>query len=203
MSKSSILNIDFINIETFLKYRVFSLFKVPSAIIILFYKRILFIMPKITLIAAYAARRCIGINNTMPWHLPEDFSFFKSYTTGKPVIMGRKTWESLPRKPLPGRQNIVITRQAYQAEGAQTAASLEDALALCQGVEEVIIMGGAQIYAQALPIATDLRLTEVGLDVDGDAFFPEFSTETWQEASRENHVSAKGIEYAFVHYVKA
>lgn len=203
MSKSSILNIDFINIETFLKYRVFSLLKVPSAIIILFYKRILFIMPKITLIAAYAARRCIGINNTMPWHLPEDFAFFKSYTTGKPVIMGRKTWESLPRKPLPGRQNIVITRQAYQAEGAQTAASLEDALALCQGVEEVIIMGGAQIYAQALPIATDLRLTEVGLDVDGDAFFPEFSTETWQEASRENHVSAKGIEYAFVHYVKA
>ena len=203
MSKSSILNIDFINIETFLKYRVFSLLKVPSAIIILFYKRILFIMPKITLIAAYAARRCIGINNTMPWHLPEDFAFFKSYTTGKPVIMGRKTWESLPRKPLPGRQNIVITRQDYQAEGAQTAASLEDALALCQGVEEVIIMGGAQIYAQALPIATDLRLTEVGLDVDGDAFFPEFSTETWQEASRENHVSAKGIEYAFVHYVKA
>ena len=86
-------------------------------------------MPKITLIAAYAARRCIGINNTMPWHLPEDFAFFKSYTTGKPVIMGRKTWESLPRKPLPGRQNIVITRQDYQAEGAQTAASLEDALA--------------------------------------------------------------------------
>ena len=74
--------------------------------------------------------------------------------------MGRKTWESLPRKPLPGRQNIVITRQDYQAEGAQTAASLEDALALCQGAEEVIIMGGAQIYAQALPIATDLRLTE-------------------------------------------
>lgn len=203
MSKLSILNIDFINIETFLEYRVFSSSSLPSAIIILFYKRILFIMPKITLIAAYAARRCIGINNTMPWHLPEDFAFFKSYTTGKPVIMGRKTWESLPRKPLPGRQNIVITRQDYQAEGAQTAASLEDALALCQGVEEVIIMGGAQIYAQALPIATDLRLTEVGLDVDGDAFFPEFSTETWQEASRENHVSAKGIEYAFVHYVKA
>jgi len=137
-------------------------------------------MPKITLIAAYAARRCIGINNTMPWHLPEDFAFFKSYTTGKPVIMGRKTWESLPRKPLPGRQNIVITRQDYQAEGAQTAASLKDALALCQGVEEVIIMGGAQIYAQALPIATDLRLTEVGLDVDGDAFFPEFSAEQWR-----------------------
>ena len=202
MSKLSILNIDFINIETFFKTTDIPLIQYPFR-----YNHFIlqtdFIMPKITLIAAYAARRCIGINNTMPWHLPEDFAFFKSYTTGKPVIMGRKTWESLPRKPLPGRQNIVITRQDYQAEGAQTAASLEDALALCQGVEEIIIMGGAQIYAQALPIATDLRLTEVGLDVDGDAFFPEFSTETWQEASRENHVSAKGIEYAFVHYVKA
>lgn len=202
MSKLSILNIDFINIETFFKTTDIPLIQYPFR-----YNHFIlqtdFIMPKITLIAAYAARRCIGINNTMPWHLPEDFAFFKSYTTGKPVIMGRKTWESLPRKPLPGRQNIVITHQDYQAEGAQTAASLEDALALCQGVEEVIIMGGAQIYAQALPIATDLRLTEVGLDVDGDAFFPEFSTETWQEASRENHVSAKGIEYAFVHYVKA
>ena len=161
-------------------------------------------MPKITLIAAYAARRCIGINNTMPWHLPDGFCLFKSYTTGKPVIMGRKTWESLPRKPLPGRQNIVITRQDYQAEGAQTAASLEDALALCQGAEEVIIMGGAQIYAQALPIATDLRLTEVGLDVDGDAFFSlSFPQKHGKKPSRENHVSAKGIEYAFVHYVKA
>ena len=202
MSKLSILNIDFINIETFFKTTDIPLIQYPFR-----YNHFIlqtdFIMPKITLIAAYATRRCIGINNTMPWHLPEDFAFFKSYTTGKPVIMGRKTWESLPRKPLPGRQNIVITRQDYQAEGAQTAASLEDALALCQGVEEVIIMGGAQIYEQALPIATDLRLTEVGLDVDGDAFFPEFSTETWQEASRENHVSAKGIEYAFVHYVKA
>ena len=161
-------------------------------------------MPKITLIAAYAARRCIGIKNTMPWHLPEDFAFFKSYNHRQtPSLWAAKHGNRCPRKPLPGRQNIVITRQDYQAEGAQTAASLEDALALCQGVEEVIIMGGAQIYAQALPIATDLRLTEVGLDVDGDAFFPEFSTKTWQEASRENHVSAKGIEYAFVHYVKA
>ena len=159
-------------------------------------------MPKITLIAAYAARRCIGINNTMPWHLPEDFAFFKSYTTGKPVIMGRKTWESLPRKPLPGRQNIVITRQDYQAEGAQTAASLEDALALCQGAEEVIIMGGAQIYAQALPLASDLRITEVALDVQGDAFFPEFSPSEWHEAARETHTSANGTGYAFVHYTR-
>ncbi|MCP1660998.1 dihydrofolate reductase [Neisseria perflava] len=158
-------------------------------------------MQKITLIAACAANRCIGHNNTMPWHLPEDFAFFKAYTLGKPVVMGRKTWESLPKKPLPGRQNIVISRQTgYQAEGADVVADLPAALALCSNAEEIIIMGGAQIYAQALPLATDLRLTEVGLTVDGDAFFPEFSAAQWQETAREAHVSAKGIAYAFVHY---
>ena len=160
-------------------------------------------MPKITLIAAYAARRCIGINNTMPWHLPEDFAFPSNPT--------------LPANPSLWAANMGIAAAQTAARPSKyrhhpprlsgrrcaNGGLLEDALALCQGVEEVIIMGGAQIYAQALPIATDLRLTEVGLDVDGDAFFPEFSTETWQEASRENHVSAKGIEYAFVHYVKA
>lgn len=160
------------------------------------------IMPQITLIAAHAANRCIGINNQMPWHLPEDFAFFKQYTLGKPVIMGRKTWESLPKKPLPGRRNIIISRQAgYAAEGAETAASLETALAMCADAPEIIIMGGEQIYRLALPHATDLRLTEVGLEVDGDAFFPEFSAEEWAEQSRESHVSDKGIDYAFVHYV--
>ena len=89
-------------------------------------------MPKITLIAAYAHHYCIGIDNRMPWHLPEDFQFFRSYTTGKPVVMGRKTWESLPRKPLPGRRNIVISRQAdYQADGAEVVADLNTALSLC------------------------------------------------------------------------
>ena len=160
-------------------------------------------MQKITLIAAYAAHRCIGINNTMPWHLPEDFAFFKTYTTGKPVVMGRKTWESLPKKPVPGRRNIVITRQSdYLAEGAETVSELEEALALCADAEEIIIMGGAQIYAQALPYATDLRLTEVSLDVSGDAFFPEFSSDEWKEQLRETHISEKGIGYAFVHYVR-
>ncbi|ASK27294.1 dihydrofolate reductase [Neisseria chenwenguii] len=158
-------------------------------------------MPKITLIAACTADRCIGINNTMPWHLPEDFAFFKAYTLDKPVIMGRKTWESLPKKPLPGRLNIVISRQPdYPAEGAQTAQTLDAALALCGGAEEIIIMGGAEIYAQALPQATDLRITEVDLQVAGDAFFPEFSKQDWQEISREAHVSAKGTGFAFVHY---
>ena len=99
-------------------------------------------MQKITLIAACAPDRCIGINNTMPWHLPEDFAFFKAYTLNKPVVMGRKTWESLPRKPLPGRRNIVISRQAgYTAEGAETVGSLEEALALCAAVEEITMLG--------------------------------------------------------------
>ena len=160
-------------------------------------------MQKITLIAACAPDRCIGINNTMPWHLPEDFAFFKSYTLDKPVVMGRKTWESLPRKPLPGRRNIVISRQAdYPAEGAETVGSLEEALALCAAAEEVIIMGGAQIYAQALPLASDLRITEVALSVEGDAFFPEFSPSEWREAARETHTSANGTSYAFVHYTR-
>ncbi|MFC5919176.1 dihydrofolate reductase [Neisseria weixii] len=159
-------------------------------------------MQKITLVAAYAEARCIGINNTMPWYLPEDFAFFKHYTSGKPVVMGRKTWESLPRKPLPGRRNIVISRQAgYVAEGAEVVANLDGALALCTDAPEIIIMGGAQIYAQALPLGTDLRLTEVAVQVaGGDAFFPEFSTDEWQETARESHTSAKGIAYAFVHY---
>ncbi|KLT72067.1 hypothetical protein PL75_10295 [Neisseria arctica] len=158
-------------------------------------------MPKITLIAAYAAHRCIGINNSMPWHLPEDFAFFKQYTLGKPVVMGRKTWESLPKKPLPGRRNIVISRQAgYIAEEAEIAASLREAFEKCLHAEEIIVMGGEQIYRQSLPFATDLRITEVDLDVQGDAFFPEISRKEWEEVSREVYQSSKNIRYAFVHY---
>lgn len=158
-------------------------------------------MQKITLIAAYAEQRVIGIDNTMPWHLKEDFAFFKAYTLGKPVVMGRKTWESLPKKPLPGRRNIVVSRQSdYLAEGAETAADLPQALAMCADEAEIIIMGGAQIYAQALPLATDLRITEVALSVEGDAFFPAFSDADWLEAARESHTTADGTRYAFVHY---
>ncbi|MBF0803085.1 MULTISPECIES: dihydrofolate reductase [Neisseria] len=161
-------------------------------------------MQKITLIAACAENGCIGIDNTMPWHLPEDFAFFRSYTTGKPVVMGRKTWESLPKKPLPGRRNIVITRRAdYQAEGAQTMPGLQTALSACAADAEIIIMGGAQIYTEAMPAATDLRITEVGLKVAGDAFFPKISSSRWQEKSRETHTAANGINYAFVHYVRS
>ena len=161
-------------------------------------------MPKITLIAAYAHHYCIGIDNRMPWHLPEDFQFFRSYTTGKPVVMGRKTWESLPRKPLPGRRNIVISRQAdYQADGAEVVADLNTALSLCAEAPEIIIMGGAQIYQQAIPLATDLRMTEIDLEVaGGDAFFPAIDPALWHEVSREKHTAANGLRFDFVHYCR-
>ena len=119
-------------------------------------------MQKITLVAAVGSNGCIGVGNDMPWHIPEDFAFFKAYTSNKPVVMGRKTWESLPKKPLPNRRNIVVSRQAdYVATGAEIVPDLAAALALCNTVEEIILMGGAQIYNQALSLATDLRLTEV------------------------------------------
>ena len=103
-------------------------------------------MPTITLIAAVASNRCIGSGNAMPWHIAEDFAFFKRYTLGKPVVMGRKTWDSLPKKPLPGRRNIVITRQPrWQAEGAERADSLDAALSVLAEVPEIIIMGGARV----------------------------------------------------------
>ena len=140
---------------------------------------------QITLVVATAKNGCIGINNGMPWHIPEDFAFFKAYTSGKPVVMGRKTWESLPKKPLPNRRNIVITRQAdYVAEGAKVVGDLQAAFALCADAPEVIVMGGAQIYAEALPLATDLRITEVGLTVDGDAYFPSVDAHAWKELAR-------------------
>ncbi len=158
-------------------------------------------MQKITLIAAMAENRVIGANNDIPWHIPEDFAFFKQYTSGKPVIMGRKTWDSLPRKPLPQRQNIVITRQTdWQADGATVCTDLAAALALCGDAAEVMIIGGAQIYAQAMAMATDLRLTEIKLTVAGDTHFPEFSPHEWHEQSREQHISQKGMTFDLVHY---
>ena len=158
-------------------------------------------MQRITLIAAADINGCIGGNNTMLWHIPEDFAFFKQYTLGKPVIMGRKTWQSLPKRPLPERRNLVLSRQTdWTDAGAEVFADLNTALAACADAPEVMIIGGAQLYAQALPLATDLRLTEVRLNVTGDAFFPEFSRQQWQEVSRESHVSARGIGFDFVHW---
>ena len=158
-------------------------------------------MQKITLVAAVGSNGCIGVGNDMPWHIPEDFAFFKAYTSNKPVVMGRKTWESLPKKPLPNRRNIVVSRQAdYVATGAEIVPDLAAALALCNTVEEIIIMGGAQIYNQALSLATDLRLTEVDLAPEGDAFFPSYTTAEWLEQSRNHNVSSNGVAFALVHY---
>ena len=160
-------------------------------------------MQKITLVAAVAQNRVIGRDNQMIWHIPEDFAFFKCFTSGKPVLMGRKTWDSLPRKPLPNRRNIVVSRQAgWQAEGAEVFADVQAALSACADAPEIIVMGGEQIYAQTLALATDLRLTEVALRPEGDAFFPEFSPSEWREAARETHTSANGTGYAFVHYTR-
>lgn len=115
--------------------------------------------------------------------------------------MGRKTWDSLPRKPLPNRRNIIITRQTdFAAEGAEVFTDIQAALNACANETEVMIMGGEQIYRQTLPFATDLRLTEVQLQPEGDAFFPEFLREEWREITRESHVSAKEMAFDFVHY---
>ncbi len=157
---------------------------------------------RLHLIYARAANGVIGANNTLPWHLPEDLSHFKRHTLGCPVIMGRKTWDSLPPKfrPLPGRLNLVVTRQPnWQDQGAQAAASLQDALARCGDAPDAWVIGGAQIYAQALPLAHSVVVTEIDLQVQGDAFAPQLDNE-WRETQRASHVSANGLAYSFVNY---
>lgn len=159
---------------------------------------------KLHLIFARAANGAIGKDGTMPWHLPEDLAHFKRTTLGCPVIMGRKTWESLPPRfrPLPGRTNVVITRQRHwQAEGAAVAHSLPEAIALCGAVADAWIIGGADIYAQALPLASTAVVTEIDANFDGDAFAPQFGPD-WQETARERHVSTTGLNFSFVHYRK-
>lgn len=157
--------------------------------------------PIIRLVVAYAANRCIGKNNALPWHLPSDLAHFKKHTLGHPIIMGRKTWESIGR-PLPGRANYVISRNPdYPAAGATTCTSLEQALQQCAQEPVVCIIGGAQIYAQALPLAHELYATEVHADVAGDSFFPPL-TEQWQEQERYPQPAENGYEYDFVFYRK-
>jgi dihydrofolate reductase len=147
---------------------------------------------KLALIVAMAKNHVIGINNNLPWHLSEDLKYFKRVTMGKPIIMGRKTFESIG-KPLPGRTNIVVTRNAnYQVEGVKVVHSLKAAMELCEsiavidGCEEAMVIGGAELYQQALPLADYLYLTEVHAEVEGDAFFREFDRSDWQEIAREN-----------------
>lgn len=158
--------------------------------------------PRISLIAALARNGVIGIENRLPWRLPEDLAHFKALTLGHPVIMGRKTFESLGR-PLPGRTNVVITRNPnYAPIGCLVADSIPSALALCADAAEVFFIGGAELYAQALPLAERLYLTEVGIDAEGDACFPDFDRGVFSEISRESHRGEKGdaLDFDFVVY---
>ena len=156
---------------------------------------------QISIIVAMASNRAIGINNQLPWHLPADLKHFKSVTMSKPIIMGRKTYESIGR-PLPGRTNIVITRNPdWSAEGVEVAGSVDDAIACAGDVPEVMIIGGAEIYKLTLAHADRLYVTEVDLQVEGDAFFPEINSEDWQETERGAFPAIDGKPaYAFVTY---
>jgi len=157
--------------------------------------------PRISLIAAMAGNRVIGVGNALPWRLPADLRRFKRLTLGHHILMGRKTWESLPGK-LPGRTHVVVTRTpGYQAEGALVRHSLEEAMAACAGDEEIFFIGGADLYRQALPLADRLYLTEIRRDFAGDAWFPEFDRAVWRETERR-HEATDGLEYDFAIYDK-
>ena len=160
---------------------------------------------EIALIYARAANGVIGKDNQLPWHLPEDMAHFKQLTQGAPVIMGRKTWDSLPARfrPLPGRTNIVVTRQPdWNQNGAQRAPSLREALQFCEQSATVWVIGGAQIYAEALPLADRLEVTEIDQPFDGDAYAPTLGPE-WAESARSRHVGSNGLPFSFVTYVRA
>ena len=157
---------------------------------------------KLHLIYARARNGVIGKDNQMPWHLPEDLAHFKRVTLGQPVIMGRKTWDSLPARfrPLPGRLNIVVTRQSdWQADGALRAGAIEEAMHLCGDTPNAWIMGGAEIYRQAEPLASTAVVTEIDADFEGDAFAPVLGPD-WREVQREAHTAANGMGFAFVTY---
>jgi len=162
--------------------------------------------PAVHLIFARARNGVIGKGGQMPWHLPEDLAHFKRQTQGAPVLMGRKTWESLPARfrPLPGRRNIVITRQAdWSADGAERASGLDQAIALCTGAPHLWVIGGGEIYAQALPLARRVVVTEIGRDFEGDTFAPVLDA-GWQETQRSaQQAGADSLPFAFVTYERA
>ncbi|MEO5670169.1 MAG: dihydrofolate reductase [Ramlibacter sp.] len=155
---------------------------------------------KIGMVFARARNGVIGKGGVMPWRLPEDMAHFKRVTMGAPVIMGRKTWDSIPPKfrPLPNRSNFVVTRQAeWSSEGATRVASVADAIAMCAGQPQVWVIGGAEIYAQAMHLADTAEVTEIEADFEGDTFAPAFGA-GWKEVARERHLSTTGLHYSFV-----
>ncbi len=158
---------------------------------------------RLAIIVAQAENRTIGINNQLPWHLPEDLKYFKQVTMAKPIIMGRKTYESIGR-PLPGRTNIVISRdRSYQRDGIRVVQSLAAArelaenICVIEGQDEAMVIGGSQIYGQALAVCDRLYLTQVHADVDGDAQFPDFDMDEWQELGRETFASDERNPYNY------
>jgi dihydrofolate reductase len=156
--------------------------------------------PRIYLVAAVAANGVIGRDGKLPWHLPEDLRHFKRITLGHPVIMGRRTWESLPHA-LPGRENIVVTRTpGYEAAGAAVASSLETAIALCAGEPVAFVIGGSRLFAESLPLAAGLVMTELRRDYEGDTWFPAYDRSQWHATQRESHVAADGTAFDFVLY---
>ena len=162
---------------------------------------------KLTLIAAVARNGVIGREGDLPWRLSADLKHFKARTLGHPIIMGRKTWESLPKRPLRKRLNIVLSRSAdYPAEGAALVDSMEAALAVAReaGAEHAFVIGGQSIYAAALPLADGLAITHVDVEIEGDAFFPEVDWEAWQAVREEPHAADEKNEHAFrvVEYVR-
>ena len=162
----------------------------------------------LALIAAVARNGVIGRGGALPWRLPEDLQHFRRVTMGAPVIMGRKTWDSLPERfrPLPGRRNIVVTRQAdWRAAGAEAAPSFEAALALAGDAARAFVIGGAELYRAALPMADELVLTEIEHDFDGDAVFPALDRSVFEERSREQHHAAppNDFHFSFVTYRRA
>jgi dihydrofolate reductase len=156
--------------------------------------------PRLSIIAAMAKNRVIGIHNTLPWRLPEDLKHFKALTLGHHILMGRKTWESLPGK-LPGRTSVVITRSGdLQVPGCVVANSIEEAIAACGSDDEIFFIGGAEVYRQTLNIADRIYLTEIQAEFKGDAWFPEFDTNLWRETGRRPCKSENGLEYDFLIY---
>jgi len=148
------------------------------------------------IIAAMSENKVIGIRNTLPWKLKADMEHFKKLTMGWPCVMGRKTWESLPKRPLPGRPNIVISRSLNDVTGAAVCPSLQDALNHCAGYEKVFICGGASVYAEALPLADRIELTVIRRIYEGDVFFPEIDMALWQITNTEDFDGFSFISYS-------
>lgn len=157
-------------------------------------------MQKISIIVAMSKNNVIGANNALPWHISEDLKRFKSLTMGKPTIMGRKTFDSIGR-PLPGRKNIVITRNTdLKIKGVDVVSSLDNVFSLIKDEEQVFVIGGEEIYRIFLDHATHLYVTEIDSVLEGDAYFPQFSANYWQEISREKSVNEEGLHFSFVDY---